>query len=58
VVADAAGVHIDAQELRDHAAQRPAASRDTAPLQILLRDLGLTQELAPALGMAPAVGAP
>ncbi|MGW1375717.1 diiron oxygenase [Streptomyces sp. NPDC002446] len=48
-VAAAGGMDVTADELRSAAANRPAAPRDTGPLQTLLADLGLAEELAPAL---------
>lgn len=51
-VAEAGGVSTAADELAALAGSRPAAPRDLAPLEILLNDLGLTDELAPALGLA------
>lgn len=51
-VAAAGGLEVTAAELAEAAGARPAPPRDFAPLKLLLADLGLTGELAPALGIA------
>jgi len=48
-VARVGELEISAEQIA--ASAQPAPSRDTAPLRLLLRDLGLTEELAPALGV-------
>ncbi|MFI7090956.1 diiron oxygenase [Streptomyces lydicus] len=50
-VAATGGMAVTADELRDAAAGRPAAPRDTGPLQSLLADLGLSEDLGPALAI-------
>ncbi|MGP8300281.1 diiron oxygenase [Streptomyces inhibens] len=50
-VARAGGMDITADELREAAANRPAAPRDTGPLQTLLADLGISEALGPALAI-------
>ncbi|MFE0374260.1 diiron oxygenase [Streptomyces inhibens] len=50
-VARTGGMDITADELREAAANRPAAPRDTGPLQTLLADLGLSEALGPALAI-------
>lgn len=50
-VAATGGMDVTADELRYAAANRPAAPRDTGPLQSLLADLGLSEALGPALAI-------
>ncbi|UKY51640.1 diiron oxygenase [Streptomyces inhibens] len=50
-VARTGGMDVTADELREAAANRPAAPRDTGPLQTLLADLGLSEALGPALAV-------
>lgn len=49
VVAGQGGFQVDADHLREWAASRPAPPRDTGPLQILLDDLGISQDLVGAV---------
>ncbi len=51
-VAAAGGMDVTAPELAEAAWAQPAPSRDLTPLKLLLTGLGLTDELAPALGIA------
>jgi alpha-N-dichloroacetyl-p-aminophenylserinol N-oxygenase len=44
-VARAGGFDIGAQQLAELAAAKPAPARDTGPLQLLLRDLGISEDL-------------
>lgn len=50
-VGAAGGLDIEPGELAEAASRQPAPPRDTGPLRILLRDLGLTDELAGPLGL-------
>lgn len=54
-VARTGGFDIEAQELVELAAGKPAPARDTRPLQILLQDLGISEDLIqPPVAAAPA----
>ncbi|HEX9359482.1 MAG TPA: diiron oxygenase [Streptosporangiaceae bacterium] len=44
-VARAGGFDIEARQLAELAAGKPAPARDTGPLQLLLRDLGISEDL-------------
>jgi P-aminobenzoate N-oxygenase AurF len=44
-VARAGGFDVEARELAELAAAKPAPARDTGPLQVLLRDLGVSEDL-------------
>jgi hypothetical protein len=50
-VAGEGGVDVSVEQLVDAASGHPGPPRDTAPLELLLRDLSLTEELGPALGI-------
>jgi len=49
-VAATGGLELSAERLAAVAAEKPTPARDTGPLQLLLSDLGLDGELAPAMG--------
>lgn len=50
-VAAAGGVTVTAAELEDEMSAQPVPARDLSPLRLLLADLGLVEELGPALGI-------
>jgi hypothetical protein len=53
VVGKVGDLDVSAEQLQEAASMRPAPARDTGPLQALLADLGLTDELADVVGQAP-----
>lgn len=53
-VAAQGGFAVGVDQLREWAASRPVPPRDTGPLQLLLDDLGISQDLAESLRVHPA----